>query len=635
MLDQRRPSFTPLVQAALILVARPVLRELGLASPTVVEVIAAIGVGRSRAYELSRELGEMAATLQRPQGRPPKKPGDPAPDASFAVACTVRDYLFHHPGSAIAGEQRNTYTGRFRRLVIELLAPGGPGYALTREQAATATGVPRETLKSWLADPTRTPAAEPEPPPETDPLDPATPATALIADGLLAQVLDLWDRWEGRFVPFLRALVEHRIRIKAHTLRALLELGGKRKPRRRNRKTADPEALRGQMETFFPNAQAVADGKAVDVWFGSTLFRFNWELLIDAYSNACTGFAVRDEEDAQALLDGLEHHVETTHGPPEALLRDNKPSNFALEVETTLEQADIISMPSTTRRPENKACVEGAFGLFEQQMPDILLPDHTSPRELAQAVIWYVLFAYAAGRNQAPRPKLDDRTPAQAFHEDAPTEQQRDDARQRLREIRDRILRRRAAKRDRTDPACRRILQDAFTELDLRDPEHTFIPAIARCGLDPALEAVAILQAKRAAGRPAGDFDERYLLKIAENVRDHPEDQAVYAELVRLRERSGELVLEPLRRADAQLRSALPPPEYLEACLTRALDSAFAVDRHFWRNAFLLAFRQLDSAARRTHGPWFARRIASQFKLPQNVRDAFIADLAEAALPIP
>jgi hypothetical protein len=290
-------------------------------------------------------------------------------------------------------------------------------------------------------------------------------------------------------------------------------------------------------------------------------------------------------------------------------------------------------MPSTLQRPENKAPVEGAFGLFEQQMPDIVLPDNPSPSELAQAVLWYVLFAYAAGRNQAPRSNLDGRSPFQAFHEDAPTAQQRDVALQRLNEIRDRILRRREAERDRTDPTCRRMIEDAFAELGLQDPERTFIPAIARCGLDAALEAVAIFKAKRAAGRPPGDFDERYLLRIAENVRDRREDQAAYSELVRLRERSGELVLEPLRSADAHLRSTLPPPNYLNACLARALDSAFVLDRHFWRNAFLLAFRQLDADARQAQGSWFARRIASQFKLSRTERDAFVADLAEATTP--
>jgi hypothetical protein len=627
MVAQSRPTFTSLVQAALALAALPVLGGLGLACPTASAVIAALGVGHTRAYELRNRLLDAAKAIQQPTGRPPKSPDIPAPDASLAVTRAVLDYLLDHPGSAIAGKQRATYTGDFRCFVIGLLAPGSPGEALTLEQAAAATRVPRETLKSWLAAPK--PPAEPEPEPE---LSDANDASALVPDGQLAQILDLYDKWNGGFIPFLRALRKHRIYITAHTLRALLQLAGKRKPRRRNRKDNDSEALRGQMERFFPNAQAVADGKAVDVWIGSTPFCFNWELLVDVYSNALTGLVVSDHEDAQGLLDALEHHIETTHGPPEALLRDNKPSNFAPEVETALEQADTISMPSTTGRPENKAPVEGTFGLFEQQMPDIILPEDASPRQLARAVLWYVLFAYAAGRNQAPRPNLDGRPPAQAFQQDAPTHQEREQARQRLLDIRNRVLQQREAERAATDPVCRRILEQAFEELGLHDPENTFIPAIARYGLDTSLEAVAILKAKRKAGRPPGDFDERYLRGIAQHVAERREDDAVYAELVRLRERSGDILLDPLRRLDATLRSSLSLTDYLDACFTRSIDSDFLVDRHFWRQAFLAAFGDLDPDSRRIHGPWFARKIASQYDLPATERDSFIAELAETTI---
>jgi hypothetical protein len=84
--------------AALLLVARDLLRQHNLLAPSVSEILSAAGAGRSQSYHGKEEvLLAMADVLSRPRGSPRRAPA-PEPDTS-GVALTVLRFVLDHPGS--------------------------------------------------------------------------------------------------------------------------------------------------------------------------------------------------------------------------------------------------------------------------------------------------------------------------------------------------------------------------------------------------------------------------------------------------------------------------------------------------------------------------------------------------------
>lgn len=615
---------TPQIQAAIVIIALAILNRLSFATPSKADVVRALGVSRSRAYELADRLAELATTLTQPRGRPPNPEVEPPSDVMFQVAALVRDYLAEHPGAMSTG-QRHTYTVGFRHFVLDLVAPDGLACELGLERTAMATGVPADTLKDWL----RLPRPQKDVPTlDEDQANDTTDDTGMLPE-VIAQIVELYHRWKGDFTAFCRSLEEHRIEASTYRVRQILELTGQRRPGQPRRPKSNAEALRGELERFFPNAQLVADGKQIVVQLGDHRYVLCWELCVDADTGGLTGISVRDAEDSQGLLEALAHSEVTTGAAPEALLRDNLPANHSSQVENVLDDKGILGMPSTTYRPQNKASVEGAFGLFSQTMPDIQLPNG-SARELARRLLFFILFAYCAGRNHTPRPRLNNRSAAEAFAEDVPTPEERAAARRRLQEIKDRILARRNADQERTDPVCRKMLIEAFAELGLEDPEGHFVHAIARLGIDAALRAVSIFRAKHRTGTLHIDCPERYLLGIAQNVAYETETFAVYAELVRLRTKARDLLLQPLHHENERLQARFIIHDYLRETAHRALGAPARIDRFYWRQMTLDTFAKLDPARRHETGAWLARRITTAHIVPRCERNDFIDALAAA-----
>ena len=106
----------------------------------------------------------------------------------------------------------------------------------------------------------------------------------------------------------------------------------------------------------------------------------NLELVIDAASGAAVGMDVRDEEGSPALVAAFRDGNATTGEAPLALLIDNRPSNQTPEVDAAL--GDTMRIDATLGRAQNKAHVEGTFGLFSQNAPALVL-DTTDPNRPA------------------------------------------------------------------------------------------------------------------------------------------------------------------------------------------------------------------------------------------------------------
>ena len=119
-LHQPQPDVSPCVDTGLILAGLPVLRRHGLACPTVDEVLAATGSGRTRAYEIRNAIVELLPALRRPVGRPkaPDKP-EPAVAPTEALSRLVVRFVFKHPGAVSGGAVRRRYSDSFRTFILE------------------------------------------------------------------------------------------------------------------------------------------------------------------------------------------------------------------------------------------------------------------------------------------------------------------------------------------------------------------------------------------------------------------------------------------------------------------------------------------------------------------------------------
>src|SRR5690606_19548488 len=214
-----------------------------------------------------------------------------------------------------------------------------------------------QIVEDWLR-PGRCPETT-EPAPATD--VPTTEPDARKSH--IAVVLAQWSAWKGDFGSFCEHVRQHhRVPFGRSLIASILFAHGQRTPQRRPGRSRDEEALRGTFETFFPGAQWVGDGKTLEVIVDGEVLHQNIELVVDASSDAAVGIDVRDEEDSWAVVAAFEDGVRTTAERPLALLLDNKPCNHTEDVDEAL--GDTMRLRSTLGRAQNKAHVEGAFGLF-------------------------------------------------------------------------------------------------------------------------------------------------------------------------------------------------------------------------------------------------------------------------------
>lgn len=650
------------------------METLGLKTLTLDGISKVTGASRSQAYEWAARTRGWRATQAGP-GRP-RKDVAPAPvvDARvFEAVLGVRDWAFSHPGAVCTGQKRTAYSDGFRSYVLDLVAPGGPLADFSQVQAARLCGVPYQTLVSWLAagkrissqsateDETADPGeetteaaipAEPHEPldeaPETIPTPapaPEAPAYDTTTETPLptsqwaaqaAQVLDLWDKWSGPFGAFCASLSNHGIRMSPTMVSAILSLSGKRKRRPRRTANPDPEAIRGELVRLFPNAQWNADGKSVLVGVGDQVFRFTMELVVDTATTAHLGFSLREHEDSKGLLGAMDQATASTGEPPIGMLRDARKCNVSEAVETRLSEDGVISMVSTIGRPQNNAPAENAFSLLEQKLPVPALPspETLSPIELGRLVMAYMLLGVCVGRNHTPRNRLRGRTPAQVFAESQPTEEERAQAKEELRRLKRQVEAQAQHERLRCKPATLEIVREALDDLGLSDPKDRFAPAIARHGMEAALEAVSIFRAKRKADTLPETNQERYMLGIARNVAYRTEDLRTYEGLLDLRARARDLLLVPLEEHDSDLRSRLSDSDYLPAVLDLALSSEALVDRTYWRRKLLDALESLPLERRTEMGRHCARKIAARQSLHHHERDLFISEVARRVVPL-
>lgn len=618
------PRVSPAVLAGLLLAACGRLRALGLEHPSTSQILEATGAGRSRAYELQREVLELLVTLDRPVGRPRSDP-PPTPSGGEAAEITrkVLGYVLDHPGCVHGGQHRRRYSDGFRKHVLDLREQHA---GIDLPAFAEAAGVPAGTMEDWSRAGAPPDAAEGE-------HGVGSRDDAEVLSSRVQAILLAYKSWRGNFKSFCVHVREHlRLDLGTSLIATILFEHGERTPRRRRGRSPDEEATRGSFETFFPGAQWVGDGSPITVTVNGSSFDLNFELIVDADSGALVGVSVRDEEDGRAVVEAFEHATETTGESPIALLLDNRPSNHTDEVDEALDET--LRIRATSGRAQNKAHVEGAFGLFASTAPDLVV-NASDPHELAQQILDLVVETWARTLNHRPRRNRGGKSRADLYGEKAPTPEQIDEARRALEERLRRQQRARQTLEARLDPHVRQILDDAFDRLGLLDPERHVRNAIALYPLDAIVDGIAIFNGKRSAGTLPAGADARYLLGIVRNLHHVHEADAITQALLRERLAARDCLLLPLQQECDQLLAAAPViGAAVRALVDKALASRRTIDRVFWLTALAERIRQRPADEHHALFRTAARRIHATFTATRTERCEAERRLARALWPI-
>ena len=616
-------NVSPVLQAALLIVARPLLVHLGLPAPKVAEILAVTGAGRSEAYRLAKAIPDAVADLARPRGRPPLEPQTPSPDAMCELRDKVIAFLIEHPGCVTTGGCRRSYSDDYRRFVLELAAARTEQTDGDLGAFAQAVAVPLPTLRDWLR----------APPPEPDPPDAATIDRQDAASARIETLINEWEQWSGDFGPFCDHLLKHlRIEWGRTMISDILEQAGVRQPHRRQGRAHHDGTLRGAFETFFPGAQWEGDGSTMTVAVGPVGFTFNVELMVDADSDALAGLSIRDEEDAAAVIEAFDDGVQTTGAPPLALELDGRPANHCDQVAAAT--GGTIGIRSTPGTPTSNPHVEGSFGLFKQTAPPLIV-DGRDRKQMAHDILALVLLTWARTLNHKPRRGRGGSSRVDLYRDARPTDEEVERARKALKERQRRQQRLLETRRACADAAVRAVVDQQWAKLDLDDPDGRVRAAISTFPLDAVLAAFATFEGKRNRGTLPKGVDARYLLGIVRNITQIDEGQAITEALLRTRLEARDVMLAQLAAAgDALLASTTE----LDARLRAAIDNAMAahrnLDRLFWLE--LAAQLILDCEAPR-HAELVrtaSRRIHACFAVPYWDRLAAVRFLAQQVVSL-
>lgn len=617
-LSTEHPAVIPLVIAGLLLAAIPYLRSLELSALSAADVIGATGAGRSRAYEVKAEIEAFLPGLARPPGRPPEPELVPVlrPD----ITGQTLEFLMAHPGAVEGDGARRRYSDAFRHFVLDLCATYKD---VSIPEIAAAVHMPEPTLKDWLRG--GVVATPPEKNLATNPVpDPTGPQ--------IETLLAVWQGWSGSFGGFCTHVQQDwRLPFGRTLISTLLTAHGVRFAKRRSGRSPDEDALRGQVLTFFPGAQWVGDGTMLQITLDGEPFTFNLELMVDPASGAFVGASLRDTEDAVAVIEAVADGVTTTGEAPLSVLLDNKPSNHAQTVVEALGETTII--PATPFRPQNKAHIEGGFGLFQQVAPALVIAAQI-PRELARSVLELVVTTWARTLNHRPRKDRGGRTRVELYLDHVPTPEEIAAAKVALA---DRLRRQKQARETlaaRQDPLVRKALAEAFERLTFADPDGRFLNAIARYPLDAVLEGIAVVIGKRAAGTLPGGVDARYLMAVVKNIAEEREGWEIGLALWDERSRAQDRALGAVERDRELLDERVSDAEdRVPAYIDRALETTRRIDRFYWLTAAADVVLEQDEDQRYAFFRLAARRIHATRAVPHRDRIAATRFLAAKILP--
>ena len=606
------------------------------------EALKRIGGSRSQAFEMRKRLKNLFQNVQGRAGRPPTQTMEQTPLMTVMESCL--DYIVRHPGAVSVKEERNFYSEGYRRFVVELAGSDGPARDIPLIDLARVTKVPEGTLKMWLYPTPPGPGKKLDKQPDSnsdsarestreEPTKPSHEAcnknvSETVKDVHLRQLFALWSNWNGTFVDFCQmAIKEHRLPFTITFIGDALEAAGLRTRNRRKKEQAPWTA--GTFLSYFPGAQWLGDGTSIAVRYQGQVFVFNVEYLHDIAADAGMGFYISDAEDEQALIEAFNSGVETAEGVlPLALTLDNRPSNHTPAVEEAL--SETLLLRSTPGRPQSKAPIEGAFGLFQQSMPPLHLQG-CSARDVARSYLNAVMTAWFRGRNGRPRKRLGGLTPTQAYREAAPTAEEIQKALGELRERQKRQEKVQATLQASRDPVRLRLLTVGLAELGIPDPKGSLATVLARYSPDAIVYGLSTFRTRKERGTLPPSADHRYLAAIIRNDHDKRHQLELSEHLFQQRVRLHDFSLEPLTRLAERVRATKTLSELPQSFVSLALQAKFEIDFRYWTRAAAEALAALPREQRPALYQHLCRLIAASFKTQRDRRETLIDRLAAAA----
>jgi len=609
--------------AGLLLASLPLLALLDLPRPTATDVIQAAGVSRSRAYEVKAAVEAAVSDLVQPPGRPPVPAVEPSADSGAELSRELLRFVMDHPGCVHGSPERRRYSDGFRLLVLELWAKHEN---LDLTAFSEAAQLPRGTFRDWLRGGREAIA-------DLDRPNLAAAPTDRSKGPRIESILAAYRTWAGSFATFCdHVQLQLRIPWGRTTISDILDVHGLRKKKRRRGRRPDEKALRGQFETFFPGVQWSGDGSPLSLTIDGVTYTFNLELDVDTHTGALVGMSLRDNEDGAAVAEALADGVAATGAAPVALLLDNRPSNHTDEVVDAL--GETLKIRRTQGRPQNGAHVEGAFGLFQQMVPEIVL-DTIHPHELARGVLGLVVQTWARTLNHRPTDDSDGRSRVRRYDEDKPTPDQVEAARAALQERLRKQELARQTREARLDPVTRELLDRAFDRFELADVDGNIRDAIAGFPLDAVLAGLAIFEAKRERGTLPDSAGGLYLKGIVRNIADEDEGLLIAEKLWQTRRDAGDLVLHRLDEAlGDHEEDALDPLDLVRRLADLAMATDLALDHAFWLRATADTITAESAEEDQTLFMVAVRRIHGTHRVTKNRRTAATRRLAAMVRPI-
>jgi hypothetical protein len=612
-------ALPPAWLAAVLFVGRRIAEAHDLDCPSVDAILTATGASKSHAYDVAAKIATVLPTLVHAPGRPAHAPSVPSADETVELTRAVLAYVMEHPGCVDRGAKRNRYSESFRRFILGLRAQ----HAVDLDAFALGVGIPTGTLKDWLRSPPPSDAT-----PETAP---STSAPGLLTNHMQT-VIDAYSRWQGSFLDFCEHVRCHlHVPFGRDLVRRILQTDGRRKPASRDGRSPDELALRGAFRTYFAGAQWVGDGMQVPVVVDGHRFVFNLELDVDAHAGALVGASVRDHEDSVAVVEAFQSGVATTGAPPIALLLDNKPSNLTTEVDAAL--GATIRIRATPERPQNKAHVEGAFGLFSQILPQLVLDTSAGAYDVARSFLGLVVAVWARTTNHRPRNDRGGRSRFDLYSEDL-TDEPIEHARRELREQCHRQEQARRTLEARRRPEVLALLDDHFARLELLDPHRHIRIAIAGYPKDAIVDGLWIFAGKRRANTLPEGVDARYLLGIVKNIAAKTEGEIIAEYLYRGRLEARDHFLAPLRAQRDVLRAEPDVLRVLLACVDNPMATPSALERSFWLDALVETLRDQPDAEREKRFLHASHLIEATFAVGPRERHDAVRYVADRLVPI-
>jgi len=542
----------------------------------VAEICRVVGASRPSVYEqMGRVLARIQGLAEVCPGRPTAS-GDSATgdrEGSLRLTVEVLSYQLDHPGSALPQRGRTWYAPALRRFILTRK----DRWQGTLEAFAEAVRVPLETLRDWLRQDRAQAMVVPEPK--------QLLAVPVDSSELVRLIATEWQSWDGPTGAFLgHAARSFRIS-PAQVKRVLIILGVISSRRRR------PFRHRGETHPLSPGTMIVTDGKRIDVELTGSgeCIHVNWQAIVDQTTACDTAGVVTSEECAAGVAEAYERSLVTLAGVvPEALLHDNKPCYGDASLKQTIQGWGTTMIPATPSRPENKAVIEGAFGLFEQRVGAIRLDD--SDRDsLIHSAVKEVLRAYTAATNSVPRVELDGKSRLHVLQNSCPSyeQQQRDLA----------FLANLKADHESSqrwqrppDPTSLDLLDRVFEGLDLlaEDPKGSLRLYLARYQPAAIRRAAVIVSAKLNQGVIDPRWAHRYLVKVIQTQQDELDLELAAQELHQLCRLQNQSWTRNEEREYQILISELEDPKQLALALAEnAAHGGIPVQATFWTEMLL------------------------------------------------